>query len=90
MKVFLSHLDGGVVQVMSRPETPSGDVFGDMRVYVGKGEEPDFLGWTAVELLAMGEGEHDLEPKPAAGVEAKAGDWGETRRRMEALRKLKP
>ncbi len=89
MKVFLTQIEGGTVQVMARPEGPG--VFGDLVVLVGEGEaQPTFLGWTAAELKAMGEGEHELSEKPteSGGAKASAEEWQETQARKEKLAAL--
>lgn len=58
MTVFLSDAGDGIL-VMARPEGEG--VVGDLVVKVSEGQS--FMGWSFDELKALGEGEHEIEPK---------------------------
>lgn len=66
MKVFIQSLGGGRVLVRARAEGQ--DVVGDMSLTLNPGE--DFLGWPAAELRALGDGEHEIEPRDNGGLMA--------------------
>jgi hypothetical protein len=65
LTVCLSREGDGGMLVQARAEGEGG-VLGDLAVLVGEGAADDFLGWTAEELEALGDGEHDLGDKRQA------------------------
>jgi hypothetical protein len=54
----------GIVHLLIRAESDDGTILGDGHTSVRAGET--FDGWTYEELLALGDGEHDIEQKSVA------------------------
>lgn len=67
MTIFLIHF-GDTINLTYRMESLSGAVGrvlgdGELNIRPGRG---NYHGWTYDELRALGEGEHQIEPKPLA------------------------
>ncbi len=62
ISIFRPRAKEHVLRVRARMEGDSGEL-GDFMEHIRPGET--FLGWSYAELLAMGDGMHDIQPRPA-------------------------